>query len=43
MKKACKGIIEKYKKVSSLFAGCQIKAESKLGEGALIATLGLRK
>lgn len=30
----CKGIIEKYKKVSSLFAGCQIKAESKLGEGS---------
>ena len=30
----CKGIIEKYKKLSSLFAVCSIQATSKLGEGS---------
>ena len=29
----CKGIIEKYKKMSSLFAVCQIRAESEEGRG----------
>ena len=31
----CKGIIEKYKKVSSLFGVCQIQAESQVGEGSI--------
>lgn len=30
----CKGIIEKYKKVSSLFSVCDIKAESEAGKGS---------
>lgn len=30
----CKGIIEKYKKVSSLFNVCDIRAESSLGKGS---------
>lgn len=30
----CKGIIEKYRKISSLFSVCQIQAESKVGEGS---------
>ncbi len=30
----CKGIIEKYKKVSSIFAVCQITAESEKGKGS---------
>lgn len=30
----CKGIIEKYRKTSRLFAKCQIKAESQLGKGS---------
>ena len=30
----CKGIIDKYKKMSSLFAVCQIEAESELGKGS---------
>ncbi len=30
----CKGIIEKYKKVSSLFSVCDISVESKIGEGS---------
>ena len=30
----CKGIIEKYKKVSSLFARCNIQAESEPGKGS---------
>ena len=29
----CKGIIEKYKKVSQLFSVCTISAESELGKG----------
>ena len=31
----CKGIIEKYKKVSSIFSVCQIQAESKVGKGSV--------
>ena len=31
----CKGIIEKYKKVSSIFAVCQIQAESEVGKGSV--------
>ena len=31
----CKGIIEKYKKVSSLFAICQIEAGSQVGKGSV--------
>ena len=31
----CKGIIEKYKKVSSLFAVCQIFCESEVGKGSV--------
>ena len=30
----CKGIIEKYKKVSSIFAGCDIRVESEVGKGS---------
>lgn len=30
----CKGIIEKYKKMSSIFNVCTISAESKIGEGS---------
>ena len=30
----CKGIIEKYKKVSSLFGVCRIQAQSRVGEGS---------
>ena len=30
----CKGIIDKYHKISSMFNVCSIKAESKLGEGS---------
>ncbi len=30
----CKGIIEKYKKVSSIFARCCIEAESEVGKGS---------
>ncbi len=30
----CKGIIEKYKKVSQLFSVCQLTAESELGRGS---------
>ena len=30
----CKGIIEKYRKVSQIFSVCTIQAESKLGEGS---------
>lgn len=30
----CHGIIEKYKKTSSIFKVCEIKAESKVGEGS---------
>ncbi len=30
----CKGIIEKYKKISSIFSICTISAESTLGEGS---------
>lgn len=31
----CKGIIEKYKKVSSIFSVCQIEAESEVGKGSI--------
>ena len=31
----CKGIIEKYKKVSSIFSVCHIEAESQLGKGSV--------
>ena len=31
----CKGIIEKYKKVSSIFSVCRIEAESELGKGSV--------
>jgi len=31
----CKGIIEKYKKVSSIFSVCQIQAESEVGKGSV--------
>lgn len=31
----CKGIIEKYKKVSSIFSVCRIEAESELGRGSV--------
>ena len=30
----CKGIIEKYKKVSSIFKNCSIGAESEVGKGS---------
>ena len=30
----CKGIIDKYKKISSLFSPCNIQAESELGKGS---------
>ncbi|MBR7017811.1 MAG: DUF5112 domain-containing protein [Prevotella sp.] len=30
----CKGIIEKYRKVSQIFSVCSIQAESKIGEGS---------
>ncbi len=30
----CKGIMEKYRKTSRLFANCQIKAESRVGQGS---------
>ena len=30
----CKGIIEKYKKISSIFNVCSLSAESKVGEGS---------
>lgn len=30
----CRGIIEKYRKTSSLFAGCTIDVESRVGEGS---------
>ena len=30
----CKGIIEKYKKVSTIFAGCDIQVESEAGKGS---------
>ena len=30
----CKGIIEKYKKISSIFSVCTITAESRLGQGS---------
>ena len=30
----CKGIIEKYRKMSQIFSVCQLSAESKLGEGS---------
>ena len=30
----CKGIIDKYKKLSSLFSVCQIEAESQVGKGS---------
>ncbi len=33
----CKGIIEKYKKVSSLFNVCDISVQSKVGEGSRFA------
>ena len=33
----CKGIIEKYKKVSSIFAVCDIRVESELGKGSRFA------
>lgn len=33
----CKGIIEKYKKISRIFAVCAISAESKQGEGSRFA------
>lgn len=33
----CKGIIEKYKKVSSLFSVCDISVQSKVGEGSRFA------
>lgn len=33
----CKGIIEKYRKVSSIFSVCQIKAESQKGHGSRIS------
>lgn len=35
--KNCNGIIEKYKKISRIFAVCAIKAESRLGQGTRIA------
>lgn len=31
----CKGIIEKYKKVSSLFHGCDIQCKSQVGKGSV--------
>ena len=31
----CKGIIEKYKKVSSIFSVCQITCESEVGKGSV--------
>ena len=31
----CKGIIEKYKKVSSIFSVCHIQAESEVGKGSV--------
>ena len=34
--KNCKGIIEKYKKISSLFSNCLIDAESTVGKGTRI-------
>ena len=34
--KNCKGIIEKYKKISTLFNGCLIDAESTIGKGTRI-------
>lgn len=33
----CKGIIEKYKKVSSIFSVCSISAESKVGKGSVFS------
>ncbi len=30
----CKGIIEKYRKMSKIFAVCQLSAESKIGQGS---------
>ena len=33
----CKGIIDKYKKLSKVFSGCQIKAESQQGRGSRIS------
>ena len=33
----CKGIIEKYRKTSSLFSVCQLKAESRVGEGSRLS------
>lgn len=34
--KNCNGIIEKYKKISRIFSGCAIGAESELGKGSRI-------
>ena len=34
--KNCKGIIEKYKKTSSIFKNCMIAAESTIGKGSRI-------
>lgn len=33
----CKGIIEKYKKMSSIFSACDIRVESSLGKGSKFA------
>ena len=33
----CKGIIEKYKKVSSIFSVCSISAESQVGKGSILS------
>lgn len=33
----CKGIIEKYKKVSSIFKVCDIKVESEVGKGSIFS------
>ncbi len=33
----CKGIIEKYRKISQIFSVCQIAASSKLGQGSCIS------